>query len=190
MARSEHVDRQYNKWQWFLFVILIPTIFAITLTFVILTIVGVNVFKLADGASEKLPFLSTIDNEDRNLSSEDIVILNGKIEEKKLQIAKLERELKQKDDTINGLEQEVIELQAMLTEAEQTRKSQVLNISEVASSYASMDPKEAAIILSRLDVKTAANILLNLKTNERGKILEKMDANKAAEITKQLLNES
>lgn len=68
-------------------------------------------------------------------------------------------------------------------------KSTKGELSDVAKTYESMKPKEAAAVLEKMsyDMNTVAEILKNMKADSRAKIMDQMSPDFAALVTKKLM---
>ena len=88
--------KPYNKFQWFLIVI-IPVFFTIFILLIVLTIAGVNVFQWSKEVGSNIPVVSTLFKEAKEPSLDEmngeIVDLKGEIKNREAQIAQLESEL-------------------------------------------------------------------------------------------------
>lgn len=188
-------SKVYSKFQWFLFVIVIPTLFTITLALVLLTIAGVNVFEYAKVIGQNTPIISKyvpkeadpVVEKKENLEHQ-ISSLEGKIQEKDEKIADLEKKLEGQRIEISYLQEEIFSLEEQLLLKEEEQKKHTKTIAEISKLYETMSPKNAAVIIPKLDNEEAISILSALKTETVSKILEKMDPEDAAKYT-QLLTE-
>lgn len=188
---KEKNEKDYGKLQWFFFVILIPILFAITLSMIILTVAGINVFELASKYKEKVPVVSSIikDDEDER-SSDSIYALRATVEEQKATLESYQSEIEKKDAEIESLQAEIDalleQIDDILAEQEETAQS----LKKVADIYTTMSAKNAAAILSELDEDELLPIFKEMKTSDRAAILEKMEPTKAANITRLLTETS
>ncbi len=195
MDSKVSAGKMYSKFQWVLFVIVIPILFTITLALVLLTIAGVNVFEYSKVITQNTPILSSYVSSDENAVVENresvelqISSLEDTIQEKEEQIAELEKNLKEKETEINSLQEELLFLEEELLVKEEEQKTYGKTIAEISKMYETMSPKNAAVIIPKLDNEEAISILSALKTETVSKILEKMDPEDAAKYT-QLLTE-
>ncbi|QOR68560.1 hypothetical protein IM538_10840 [Cytobacillus suaedae] len=194
MDSKVSASKIYSKFQWFLFVIVIPVLFTVTLALVLLTIAGVNVFEYSKVITQNTPILSNYVSSDENAVVENresvelqISSLEGTIQEKEEQIAELEKNLEEKESEINSLQEELLYLEEELLVKEE-QETYGKTIAEISKMYETMSPKNAAVIIPKLDNDEALSILSVLKTETVSKILEKMDPEDAAKYT-QLLTE-
>lgn len=186
---NENTEKDYSKIQWFIFVILIPLLFAITLSLVILTVAGMNVFDLAKKYGEKVPVISSMidDENDKATSDENSVFqLKATVEDQKATIANFEAQITEKDETIKALQEEVKKLTEELQQIKNEKNKVNKSIEDIASMYAEMSSKNAAAILTELENEEAVDILLEMDNEARGAIFSKMEPIKAAELTRLL----
>lgn len=197
MNESKKAEKPYNKFQWFLFAIVIPVFFAIFILLIVLSVAGVNVFKWSKDVGSNIPLVSNLVNDDEAKSEKDmqkqIVNLEGDIKDRDAQIEKLESIIESKDSEVKKadiekqrLEQEIKELKAKKpTQSEDSRA-----LKDIIRTYESMSPKKAAPIITALSTEEAMKILSNMKADTLAKILEQMAPADAAKFTKQLTIES
>lgn len=188
-------SKVYSKVQWFLFVIVIPILFTITLALVLLTIAGINVFEYAKVIGQHTPIISNYVSSDDNATAENkvslelqISSLEGTIQEKEELIEDLEKNLEGKQTEIASLHEELSYLEEQILLKEEEQQTYGKSIAEISKMYETMSPKNAAVIIPKLDNEEALSILSALKTETVSKILEKMDPEDAAKYT-QLLSE-
>ncbi|MRG85398.1 MotE family protein [Salinibacillus xinjiangensis] len=178
-----------GKLQWFLFVIVVPIVFAITLLIIVLNIAGVNVLDLADKYGERLPFVSAMnEKEQAEEFQQEISELESTVKEKNSHIEQLEVEIESKDQQITNLEAEITALTKQLNEKEVEKEKQAEQIKEIASSFTDMEPKSVASIVENVDQEVALSILKDIPSEERGAILASMSPEKAASLTSAFIN--
>jgi flagellar protein FlbB len=190
LEKDEASEKSYSKLLWFLFVVLIPLLFAITLTLVIMTVAGVNVLDAAKQYGEKIPGISQLIQDEQKTSEQilkdRLIEQKATLEEKTLQVKKLEQELENKQKEIDSLKNEIERLNAEMetkqksTEAEQEQKQ---TMKDIVKMYESMSAKNAAQIITELSDNDAVTILSSLNSEKAADILEKMDPANAAKYT-------
>ncbi|WP_121639903.1 MotE family protein [Virgibacillus sp. Bac330] len=197
MVKKKQADtKKMNPFLWFLFAIIVPIGFTITLVTIILLATGVDVGGWVKGKAAEIPGVSSFVDEDDGRKAKDVADtqLKSQIENKDSEIKQLQEELKDKETTIQMLEQDIIKLQdreqnqteeQQKKDENQTKKN---SFKSMSTSFKEMDEEKAAQILQDLKRKTALAILEELDDKERGKILEVMDATTAAQLTEQFLN--
>jgi flagellar protein FlbB len=192
MELQENESKVTSKFQWFLFVVLIPLLFAITVALVILTISGVNVFDITKKYGQHIPFVEKFTNgTDAVVNIEeklrvDLNNLEAKNKEQITAMTKLEKELDQRQLEIDGMKLQIERLTEELDQKEQEQQNKQKSIKEVAKIYESMSTKNAAAILTELDDDAALTILFALNNNIISSILEKMEPADAARYTELL----
>jgi flagellar protein FlbB len=186
---KENDEKSYSKFQWFLFVILIPLLFAITLALVIMTVSGVNVFDAAKKYGEKIPGIAQLIPNEKKASEEilkeDLIEQKATVEEKTMEIKKLEKELENKQKEIDSLKNEIERLNAEMETKQSTEQEnqQGQTIEDIVKMYESMSAKSAANIIPEMSDNDAVKILSSLDSEKAAAILEKMDPANAAKYT-------
>ncbi|OES43611.1 MotE family protein [Domibacillus iocasae] len=189
--------KEYNTFQWILFVAVIPLLFALTIALVVMTIAGVNVFEKTKEIAANLPYVSewiAPAEQDGKLDSEKVVELQAEIKNKEAEIEQLSGDLESSKAEIEELltEQDRLnaklkQLQQQQTEAAESDETETVN--NVAETYESMDEESIAGIVINLTNNEAVAILQELSVEKQAAVLENLDAKKAAEYTKILSNE-
>ncbi|WP_181348755.1 MotE family protein [Thalassobacillus sp. CUG 92003] len=193
MAKSNPEEKKSGKLQWFLVVILIPIMFLVTVTIVVLTLTGVNVFEEAEKYGSKIPGVSTLVSEDgQEEASVETEQLKATIANNNAEIEQLEEQVSSKDNTIEDLNQQLSEYEARLEKSEEAGEGDDTEnppdkVSELASSFKDMDAEQAAQIIENLDEVIAVQVLENVPSTERGEILGAMDPELAASLTNAFL---
>ncbi|MEH7122855.1 MotE family protein [Bacillus sp. JJ1532] len=183
-------EKKQSKFQGFIFVVLIPLLFAITVALIVMTILGINVFELSKEYGQKIPFISSALNEEGSQSIEDIeskmIELEAEIKDREAKISKLETEIENKDEEISQvqlekerLEEEILELTAMKDENKRAFK-------DIIKTYETISAKKAAPILSQMGEEEALQILSSIKADTLAAIMEKMNPEDAARYTELL----
>ncbi|MFD1735817.1 MotE family protein [Bacillus salitolerans] len=197
MELQEKESTIKSKLQWFLFVVLIPFLFAITVALVVLTIAGVNVFDAAKQYGQHIPFVSSIipgvepeiDAEDK--LREDLIDLEATNQDQQSQITDLKNEVEQKQAEIDTLKTEIEKLNEELLAKEEENQDTTQTKQDLAKIYESMSTKNAAAILTELQDEDALNILRTLSSAKLSAILAKMEPADAARYTELLaINEA
>ncbi|MFS0782300.1 MotE family protein [Bacillus sp. 1P06AnD] len=183
-------EKPYNKFQWFLFAIVIPVVFALVLGLIVMSVAGINVFQWTKDIGSKLPVVSSLtsNKDDGSITryKEKIVNLQGEIKNNEVQIGKLESMLDTKDKEINKSDIEKQRLQQEITELKAVQEDNKKAYKDIVRTYESMAPKKAAPIIASLKDDEAVKLLSNLKPDTLGAILEKMDPAVAARLTQKL----
>ncbi|MEH6942174.1 MotE family protein [Bacillus sp. JJ722] len=196
---SKKEEKPYNKFQWFLFAIVIPVFFAIFILLIVLSVAGINVFKWSEDIGSKIPLVSNLVNDEKGNSEKDIqkqiVNLEGDIKDRDAEIEKLESIIDGKDSEIKKADIEKQRLEEEIKKLKENKPTQSKSednraIKDIIRTYESMSPKKAAPIITALPTEEAMKILSNMKAETLAKILEQMAPVDAAKFTKQLTIES
>lgn len=178
-------EKNNSKFQWFLFVIVIPLFFSIAIALVVMTISGINVFDLAQKYSGKIPVVSSIisNDKDREEASDSVFSLKATIEDQKAEIAKLQGEIESKQNDLIASQKEIDNLINEIKALEAKEKEATIKLEELAKVYETMSAKKSAAILSEMANKDTIEILVKMNNETRAAVLEKMEPKKAAELT-------
>ncbi|MFD2925525.1 magnesium transporter MgtE N-terminal domain-containing protein [Halobacillus naozhouensis] len=189
--KMKHDQEKSGKLQWFFFVIVVPALFALTLTVVVLTIMGTNVFEKAESYANQIPGLSAIvSTSDESQNGRQTHQLEAAIADQNEKIDQLQQQVEDKQLTIDELNQQIEQLEtdleaALATSAEQkTEEPPAASnpMKEMAVSFEEMDEEEAAPIIENMDQDLAVQILAEVASSQRGAILGAMTPEAAAEI--------
>ncbi|MCA1059165.1 MotE family protein [Rossellomorea aquimaris] len=176
-----------NRFQRFIFIIVIPLLFAITFALVIMTFAGINIFEKAQSISSDIPFLSKVipsnETEDRKQLQERIISLNASIEDQEAKTAQLQSEIEKRDSENEQLQATIQQQKAELEELRQIGEDNKRAFKEVVSTFEAMSAKSAAPVLMNMDDEEAMKILSNIKPDTLADILEKMPPEDAARYT-------
>jgi flagellar protein FlbB len=198
MAQNQEMEREEkeSKLQWFLFIIVIPSLFAAALALVIMTIAGVNVLDTVKTFSKNIPIISQLVDVHKIQRKLETTIekQNEVIDQQKKQINELENELSAKQQEVDRLKKEVehLEEQLSLMEAnkeelpEDNTATMNTTMEDIASMYETMSEKNAAMILTKMPESDVLTILSSLDSDKAAAILEKMPPDDAAKYTSML----
>jgi len=189
----------YNLFQWVLFIVVIPLLFALTIGLVVMTIAGVNVFEKTKEVTANIPYVSDwigTTEQDGKTDSEKVVELQAEIKNKEAKIDQLTGDLESSKAEVEKLlaEQDKLnaqlkQLQAQQKETADQKQTNTSAANNVAKTYESMDEESIAGIIINLTNNEAAAILQELSVEKQASVLENLEAKKAAEYTKILSNE-
>ncbi|WP_246939936.1 MotE family protein [Bacillus pinisoli] len=193
---QENESKLINKFQWFLFVGVIPLLFAVIVSIVVLTFAGVDVAGAIQKYGQHIPGVSkllpaeegTIDLEAK--LKQDVSNLEATNQENLTMIEQLEKEAEVRETEMSSLQAQIEDLTEQLKAKELEQQETKQTIDELSKIYESMSSKNAAAILSELDDQDALTILRALSTEALGSILEKMEPTDAARFTKLLADET
>ncbi|MEK5391985.1 MotE family protein [Margalitia sp. FSL K6-0131] len=190
MAKEEALleeEKSGNKFLWFIYVVVIPLLFAIVIALIVTTIAGINVFEKAKELGEKTHILSANNATNRSKADEDkIISLNAEIQNKDTQIENLQKQLDSGDNEKQQLLLEQKRLQQQIASLQKSQAQSTKDFKEIVSSYESMNPKNAAPIILQMKDENAVKILSKLSSEALASILEKMPADRAAKYTEML----
>lgn len=189
----------YNLFQWVLFIVVIPLLFALTIGLVVMTIAGVNVFEKTKEVTANIPYVSDwigTTEQDGKTDSEKVVELQAEIKNKEAKIDQLSGDLESSKAEVEELltEQDKLnaqlkQLQAQQKETADQKQTSTSAADNVAKTYESMDEESIAGIIINLTNNEAVAILQELSVEKQASVLENLEAKKAAEYTKILSNE-
>lgn len=198
IAPADQEEKQgYSRIQWFLFVVIIPLLFALTVALIVMTIAGVNVFDKTKEVTANIPYVSEWTNsaeQDGKSDSEQVAELQAEIKNKEAEIGQLSNDLEGAEAEIEELLTEQDRLNAELKQLQQEREETADSeeeqpVNNVVKTYESMDEESIAGIIINLTDNEAVAILKQLSVEKQGAVLEELEAEKAAEYTKILSNE-
>ena len=191
---EEKESQDVSKFQWFLYVIAIPSLFAIVIALVALSFLGINIFETAKDIGGKVPFISQYVKEERLPSIEefekDIISLEAEIKDREAKMEQLQSKVDSKDTQLKRMELEKAQLQAQIEELTAIQEENKRAFREIVKTYETMSAKSAAPIISNMDTEEAVKILTNIKPESLAAIMEKLPAEEAAKYTELLTNET
>ena len=182
-------NKKPGFFQWFI-VITVPIIFALIITGIILSIIGVDVIGKTKETLNKVPVINEWVQTDEEKTYEH------QLENKENTISRLEEELElersqlaSKDKTIENLQTEIDNLIAQLegkeTEEQLQSEDQTAQ-KKVIRSFSEMKPKEAAPIMENMDEQLVNEILQGLDEKTVARILAEMEPDLAASYIKEM----
>lgn len=192
---SADTEKSYGGLERFIFIILLPILFTVLLTGVLLTLFDYDVKNIAVSIGKKIPIVERFvpDEEaertavnpasERIRLEEEIRLLTAESERK---IAELENELQIREERIarleESLEKMIVAEEAVAVGSEQYRSQ----LKELSDMYAAMTPRRAADILQNLEMPELVLLLYEMRAEDRGRILERMNPETAATASIQL----
>nr|WP_295970446.1 MotE family protein [uncultured Bacillus sp.] len=186
-------EKSYGKLQWFFVVIVIPSLFAVAVALIVATVAGVNVMDKAKEYSEKIPFLSSDEQEKEQKNKDNEaknIKLNAELKVRGETIAELQEEVNSKNEEIEGLELEKKQLQREIEDLGEKQSEHNREFKEIVKTYEAMSAKKAAPIIAQMKDEKALEILSNLKSDTLAAIMEQMNAVDAAKYTSLLTQNS
>ncbi|MEB3101162.1 hypothetical protein [Ferviditalea candida] len=202
MANVEAEKTSYSSFERFLYIFLIPFIFLVILTGVLLSFFGYDVMNSALKAANSIPILNkvipdpkpTSANTSENsalagtdkMTKEEVVKLKNAFTDKEAELKKLTDSSRQKDQTIKELQAKIDQLQQDLQTKKQSAEEYDQQIKSLANIYAKMNPSKAAPILENLTLPELVLVLGQMNEQDRVNVMEKMDPKIAADASIQL----
>ncbi|PLR97273.1 MotE family protein [Bacillus sp. T33-2] len=191
---EEIKDKPQSKLQWFLIVILIPSLFAITVALIVLTFAGVNVFEKANDIGAKIPFVSGLMKGEKKESVKEyekqIAGLEAEMKDREAKIEQLQKKIDNNGKDIERVQLEKQQLEAQIDELTAIQEENKRAFKDIVRTYESMSPKSAAPIIAKMTDEEALKILTNIKADTLAAIMEKMTPEEAAKYTEMLTNET
>ncbi|KAB2337511.1 hypothetical protein F7731_07855 [Cytobacillus depressus] len=189
-AIEEKDAQKTSRFQGFIYIILIPLLFAITVVLIVMTILGVNIFEVAKEYGQKVPFVSSMSNEENPKSIEvlesKMIDLEAEIKDREAKITKLESQLESKDEEITQIQLEMERLEGEIIELTAMKEENKRAFKDIIKTYETISAKKAAPILSQMGEEEALRILSSIKSDTLAAIMEKMAPEDAARYTELL----
>ncbi|MEQ6375327.1 hypothetical protein RZN25_00575 [Bacillaceae bacterium S4-13-56] len=186
MAKDEKNSEKTGKIKWIFFIVVIPFLFAVAVTLLILTVAGINLFDIAEKYGKEIPVVREWVSQEES-AEEQLDRYKKMVSDYEQEITSLNQTIEEKERSISKLENQLQELNLVLDQT----KEKSINIEEamtnISQSFVEMDPINAANILEKLEEQTALKLLEKLPNDTRGNILAKMDPEVAARLTELLL---
>ncbi|MDQ0159092.1 MotE family protein [Alkalibacillus salilacus] len=188
---EQNKEANTSKFQWFLFVIIIPVIFAITLVLIVSTFAGVNPIEKAQEYGSQMPVVgSFITTSEEETQEQQIANHEATIQDQKATIDELEATISTKDQEIEELSNEITQLTEQLESQEEAQATREESISQLARSFTEMNEENAASVMANMEQSVVLDILEGMNDGERGTILAEMDAELAATLSNALVQRS
>ena len=194
MARGQdNQNKKISFLQW-LFLIIIPLILAISIAFIILSILDLDPGAKIKEFANQIPVINQLvtTDEEAEIERREKVLQNQitTLEQDKLD---LEDNLSIQEAELNQLNQEIVKLTHQLEQALAEDESQVQQelddgLNKVIDTYQKMSAKSAAQILVEMNNADAIQILTELDEEQQAAILSALDPATAATLTKLLLD--
>ncbi|SFM32232.1 Flagellar motility protein MotE, a chaperone for MotC folding [Gracilibacillus orientalis] len=189
---KKNKEKKPSIFQWFI-VILVPLIFALLITVIILYFMGVDVGKHTKETLNKVPFISEqVTTDQEELHTNQLAEKDQQIDDIQEEMDALQYEVQSKDGTISELEEEISTLSSQIVELEAEQESDTTNLDsfeELATSFTAMKPKLAAPIIESMEDDIAVPLLRQLESEVRGEIFGEMEPEIAAGYSDLLVDE-
>ena len=174
----------------FFYLFLIPFMFLIAILLIITSMTEYNVFKMADEAIDKIPFISSDEKEgvveNSSLNEQKVVELQAEIQEKEAQISQLQSQIDasatEKEELLIEQERLQFEIEKLQRDQEETKKE----FKEILSTFEKMSARKAAPILVEMSDTESVRIMSEMKPDTLSAIFAKMAPADAARYTELL----
>ncbi|MEX2415312.1 MAG: hypothetical protein WD424_04140 [Paenibacillaceae bacterium] len=189
----------YGRLERFIYIILLPVLFAAILIGVLFTLFDYDVKNVVYSIGRNIPIINNIvpkeqrtDTQSGNPANESIQMdqqikdLAASATEKDNEILQLETEMKNRNEQIAQLEASVekliLEQESIAMNSEEYRKQ----LKSLAAMYAGMTTSKSAPILENLTMPELVLVLYEMSSDDQGRVLEKMNPKTAADASIQL----
>lgn len=189
MAKKQK-EKKKKSWLSYLLLAVIPLILSVTIIYIVLSLLGMEPVKNTKNFLNRVPGVGKLitTEDEMNLEAMEAEYL-AQIGDYQSQINRLMMESSEKDDEIEALERDIVDLNNQLAEYQSqivSQNEQQARLEEVVSTYTDMEPESAARILSETTTGIAVDILHGIPSEARSEIFSFMEAKKAAELTELL----
>ncbi|WP_205174008.1 MotE family protein [Bacillus pakistanensis] len=189
-VEKERDEKTFSRLQWIFFAGIIPLLFAVIVTLIVMTFMGVNIFEKVN----EIPILSKVlpSEEKKNIEKfdEKIVNLQGQLKDKEAKITQLQSKINNQEQEKEQLLRKEQDLKNQIDELKQIQEENKRAFKEVVSTFEAMSAKSAAPVLIAMEDAEALKILSSIKSDSLAKILEKMPPEEAASFTESISIES
>lgn len=185
-------EREYGKWEWFFYMIVIPALFASLLGGVLLSLLGVNVLGNVLHWAKSIPYVEKLvpdqyaevpGSDPKEELNKQVSTLQNDRTKSQQAVSSLKEETAKKDATIQALEKQVQDLQKQMESKRATEEERQQQYTDLAKVYTTMSAKNAAAIIENLSLEESAAVMTKMKSGQRADILAKMDPKKAADLS-------
>lgn len=185
-------EREYGRWEWFFYMIVIPALFACLLGGVLLSLLGVNVLGNVLTWANSIPYVEKLIPDDYAAApskdekpelKEQVTNLQNDQAKNQQALSTLQAEAAKKDSTIQALENQIQALKKQSEEKRTTEEERQQQYADLAKVYTTMSAKNAAAIIENLSMEESVTVMTKMRPNQRADILAKMDPKKAADIS-------
>jgi flagellar motility protein MotE (MotC chaperone) len=187
---EEKQEKKGKSFLWFLYVVLIPLLFAITVALIIFSVAGVNVMNAAKDFGQKIPIVGSLVQKDHSntskTSDKNIIELQGQIKDREAEISQLQTQIDNKNKDIQNAQLENSRLQKEMDDMAASQADSKLALKDIIKTYETMSAKKAAPIITQMNDKEALKILSSLKADTLASIMENMNSKDAAKYTQLL----
>ncbi len=195
MANADVEKASYGAFERFLYIFLIPLIFTLILTGVLLSLFGYDVKETLLKVGHSIPIVGSVvpappptpvPQTDVSGEAADVDALKADLLQKEAELSKIKEESQQKDKTIEDLHNQLEQMQSESAEKGQTDEEYQTQLRRLADIYTNMTPSKAAPILERLTMPELVLVLSQMKQDAQSNVLAKMNPQIAAEASIQM----
>jgi flagellar motility protein MotE (MotC chaperone) len=198
MAKTDAEKQEYSALERFLYIILLPVLFALVLLGVLLTLFDYDVKGALTNIGRNIPVVKSFVPEDDPeptfvnpvnaalAQDERLAELEAELAGKTAEIARLQSDLAAREQAYASLEDNVEQLVLGREQEEEDRQAYRARLKSLANMYAGMSARKAASILEQMTLPEMVLILYEMSADERGDILARMDPETAAAASLQL----
>ncbi|GIQ68642.1 hypothetical protein XYCOK13_14660 [Xylanibacillus composti] len=197
MAEADIEKSSYGMMERIIGIIVIPVLFTVILTVVLLSLFGFDVSRSILETANQIPLLNRVipdpKPDDALLAddaadsaaqpapkAEDLQELRQQIESLTLEKEAGEEQLKQREEEIRQLREQIQTMQDRDERASITEEEYEAQIAQVAKIYSDMSASKAAPIMENMTLSERVLLLSKMKTSAQVAILEKMNPQTAA----------
>ncbi|WP_085523976.1 MotE family protein [Tuberibacillus sp. Marseille-P3662] len=168
-----------------LLVVIIALMFASTVTWMVLKVLGYEPTSTMTSWANQVPVVGALAENDTSAtpSSAEFERLQEEVKQKSKQIKQLEQQLTQAQTKNEQWEKQNQSLKQDKKQLKQTESDQQAKFNVITDTYENMEPGKAAAILAKMDHNKAAEYLNVLSNDVKASILENMTAEEAAALT-------
>ncbi|WP_221564301.1 MotE family protein [Alkalihalobacillus sp. TS-13] len=185
------MEKKSNKVLWFLLVVVIPLLFAASLSVIIFSLMGVNLIEKGKNYAANVPVVSNwveIEKDAGESNEELLISMESQIKTLQKQIEDAEKAVLEKDDEIKEHQSDIALLKDQLQKKEEDQTQKNESMAKISDIYTMMAPGNAAKIFESMEQSEAARIIASLDSDTQANVLAEMNPEKAAELTKLLTN--
>jgi len=184
-------EEKPNRWQWILFVIVIPSLFAAFFLLLIIKVAGIDVAAETKQWTANVPLISEwIDWKKKERALEKTIATQQQtIEQQQETIARQKKQIRQLQNELTVKEHEIARLSAPDEEPNEQANhaaKPTVTADDIAAMYGAMSEKQAAAILAELPNREALDVLSRLEGDKAAAILEQMPIEQAANLLSSL----
>jgi flagellar motility protein MotE (MotC chaperone) len=177
-------NEKSSKFVWFLLVIAVPAVFAVTVFGIVLSFMGVNVIEEAKNTGKKIPIVKNVLNDEAPavaVSQNTEKQWKAKFDDQEDYIKILSADLQKKEKEVTALKSDIALLEKQVEDAETSVKAD--ENEQLKKLYEAMSAKDAAAVMTEMNNNEVLGILTLLQAETQAAILSKLDAKRAAELT-------